>query len=463
MTTGRTSWPRLAGVFITVAMLALMAVGIVAIRASERAEGTAGLASRQMLFAVAALVVFAVCALVPYQRFGRLAYPLFAVSLLLLVVVFFLRPVRGSYRWIDLGVIKVQPSELAKLALIVLLAWYLRLGDHYRKLSGLTLPFVLTLVPMVLILREPDLGTALLFLPTLYVMLFLAGAKLRHLLGIVLVGTVLMLAPLPRTVGPDVDPAELRDRASLAYWTQTLGQQRVLVSAAPLTVMKHHQVRRIVGWLRQSDPEVLQGHGYHLHHSKVVLGSGMATGRGDWAEGETYFRMLPDDHTDFIFSVIGGQWGFLGCAGVLALYVVMLVFGIEIAATTYDPFGRLLAAGVLGLMVSQIVINVGMTVGLMPITGMTLPMVSYGGTSLLVNAAAMGLLVNVGQRRPIYLSRRPFEHDEDTSHLPYRPLENLPFSGQEGSRQQGTGKRQKAKGTRQTTTRNRTCSSAVER
>lgn len=440
MLSGRTTWPRLTGVGITLAMLGLMVVGIAAIDASQRAEGTSGLAGKQLVFAVAALVAFAVCAIIPYQRFGRLAYPMFALSLLLLVAVFFTREVRGSHRWIDLGVIKVQPSELAKLSLIVLLAWYLRLGDHYRKLLGLLPPFVLTLVPMVLILREPDLGTALLFLPTLYVMLFLAGARLRHLLGIVLFGTVLVLAPVPQTVSPDMDGGELRDRRSLAYWSQTVGGREVLVSAAPLTKMEQHQLRRIVGWLRQSDPRIIQGHGYHLHHSKVVLGSGRVTGRGDWAEGETYFRMLPDDHTDFIFSVIGGQWGFLGCLGVLGLYAVILVFGVEIAATTYDPFGRLLAAGVLGLLVSQIVINVGMTMGLMPITGMTLPLVSYGGTSLVVNAAAMGLLVNVGQRRPILLSRRSFEHDEDTSHVPYGPLETLGRSGPEQAPQSGLDK-----------------------
>lgn len=121
---------------------------------------------------------------------------------------------------------------------------------------------------------------------------------------------------------------------------------------------------------------------------------------------------LPFEHTDFIFSVIGGRWGFLGCLVVLGMYAVILVFGIEIATITYDPFGRLLAVGVLGLLLSQIFINVGMAMGLMPITGMTLPLVSYGGTSIVVNCAALGLLVNVGQRRPILLAPHPFEYGE---------------------------------------------------
>jgi cell division protein FtsW (lipid II flippase) len=123
--------------------------------------------------------------------------------------------------------------------------------------------------------------------------------------------------------------------------------------------------------------------------------------------------MLPDDHTDFIFSVVGGQWGFFGCASVLVLYGIIFLFGADVAVSTPDPFGRLLAVGVLALLAAQIFINIGMAMGLMPITGMTLPLVSYGGSSLLVNCVALGLLVNVGRHRPMTLAPRPFEFDGD--------------------------------------------------
>ncbi len=412
-----TSWPIIA------AMLVLIGIGLMAISASEQADPTMqGYAAKQTVFAGVGLMAFVGAILVPYQLVGRFAYSLFGITLALLVLVLLLPAIRGSRRWIDLGVIALQPSELAKLSFIVLLSWYLRMGDHYRKLLGLTVPFVLTFVPMGLVLVEPDLGTSLLFLPTLYIMLFMAGAKLRHLLGIVGLATVVLLLPLPHTISEDIKPAERLDRQSLAYWHDANTGQAV--SAAPLVKMKRHQVSRIVGWLRQDDARVIQGTGYQLHQSKMVLGAGCVTGQKKDSLVHEYFRMLPDDHTDFIFSVVGGQWGLVGCLVVLLCYGVILVFGVEIAVSTYDPFARLLAVGVMALLSSQLFINVGMTMGLMPITGMTLPLISYGGSSLVVNCLAIGLLVNVGIRRPVLLGRRPFEFGQkkEKPPSPYGPF-----------------------------------------
>jgi len=423
-----TSWPILA------AMLVLMVFGVVAIRAVVQADPSVGDyagAGRQVAYACAGVVVFVAATLVPYSRFGRAAYAMFALTLALLVLVFFLPAVRGSHRWIDLKFVQVQPSEIAKLTFIILLAWYLRFGDRYRRLRGLLVPFILTFVPMGLILKEPDLGTSLLFLPTLYFMLFMAGAKLRHLLGIVAVATALLLVPVPRKVTSRMGPPERRDRKALCYWSMGFGDAEYIVSAAALTVMEHHQIRRIEGWLRQGDPVVARDKGFHYRQSKMVLAAGGLAGRGGAHRINPYAWMLPDAHTDFIFSVIGGQWGFLGCAALLFLYGVILVFGVEIAVITYDPFGRLLAVGVLALLFSQAFINIGMTMGLMPITGMTLPLISYGGSSLLVNCAALGLLVNVGQRRPILLGKRPFEYGQKKPKppAPYGPLADAPGAG----------------------------------
>jgi cell division protein FtsW (lipid II flippase) len=251
----------------------------------------------------------------------------------------------------------------------------------------------------------------------------MAGAKLRHLLGIVAVATVLIFLPLPRSIH-DMSEPERAVRKATAYCTYESGGEEYIVAAAPMAFMELHQLQRIDGWLRQGDPDIVRGKGYHLYRSKIVLGSGKVLGRGDWDKAEIYFRTLPDDHTDFIFSIIGGQWGFAGCLFVLILYCAIVIFGVEIAATTHDPFGRLLAVGVIGLLVSQVFINVGMTMGLLPITGMTLPFVSYGGSSLVVNCAAVGLLVNVGQNRPVMFSRRPFEYGEETGPVPYGPVES---------------------------------------
>jgi cell division protein FtsW (lipid II flippase) len=320
-----------------------------------------------------------------------------------LVVILFLPARGGARRWIFLGPIQAQPSEVAKLTYVLMLAWYLRYRNNYRRLRGLVLPFALTFVPLGLILIEPDLGTCLLFLPTLYLMLFMAGAKLRHLVGIVVVGTAVVLLPVP------VKLAAAAPRPALAYGVVSLGQRRYAIQAAFLAAMRPHQLSRIEGWLSQADLQDTEK-GYQLAQSKMVLGAGRWIGDRDWSEGQIFFQMLPEEHTDFIFSVIGGRWGFVGCVGVLFLYAMILLFGAEIAAITDDAFGRLLAVGVLALLFSQIVINTGMTIGLMPVTGMTLPLVSYGGSSLVVNGAALGLLVNVGQRRPYLLAPKPFEY-----------------------------------------------------
>ena len=416
-----TSWP------IILAMLALMVFGILAIHVYERSDpSVSGFAAKQAVLGAIGLLGFVAATVLPYQKLGKYAYVLFGLTLVVLalllalprlygsseVVKWIIPGVRGTHRWINLGFTRLQPSEIAKLTFIILLAWYLRHGNHYRRLSGLIVPFVLTFVPMVLVLKEPDLGTSLLFLPTLYFMLFMAGAKLRHLLGIIAAATVLLLIPVPRRVAAEMRPAELTTRRAWAYGTFIRGGNEYTVSAAALALMEAHQLRRIDGWLRQGDPEIAKDKGYQQRVSKMILAIGRLAGRDNFNDANLFFRNLPDSHTDFIFSIIGGHWGLLGCALVLLFYAVIFLFGIEIAVITYDPFGRLLAVGVLGLLLSQIVINVGMTMGLTPITGMTLPLVSYGGSSLVVNCAALGLLINIGQRRPPLLSPRPFEHRE---------------------------------------------------
>ncbi len=400
-------------------MIGLIVVGVMAITVSERAAGVAPTRARmQMVFGAIGLGVFFVATLIPYPKVGRLAYGLFAATLVVLVGVLLLPETRGSHRWIDLKIVKVQPSEFGKLTFIILLAWYLRHGNHYRTLRGLAAPFLLTFLPMGLIFIEPDLGTSLLFLPTLYFMLFMAGARWKHLVGIVLVGTVLAFFPIIQKVDKSWDSNVIETRRALSYARFGPQGEETLLIAVPLAVMKGHQLDRVDGWLRQGDLRVAMDKGFQLHWSKMVLGGGKTHGADDWEYAESFYRILPDDHTDFIFSIIGGEWGFVGCLMVLGLYATIFVFGVGIAASTDDPFGRLLAVGVLGLLMSQLFINVGMTMGLMPITGMTLPLVSYGGSSLVVNCAALGLLVNVGQRRPVSLAPKPFEHGEKKERLP---------------------------------------------
>ena len=358
-------------------------------------------AIRVLVSAAAALVVLRV----GYQNIGRYAYAIFFFSLALLIPLLVARvfhttlgglaaPRNGAHRWLHLPGFPLQPSELMKVAYVLALAWYLRYRKNYRLLGGLAIPVVFSVPPLALILLEPDLGTALLLVPVLFTMLFMAGARIRHLLLIVIIG--LAAAPIA--------------------WGQIKGYQRARVTAVLLqsdhvreAVAQKRGRYRLLGTPRQAI-EWAASSGYQLVHSKNAIGSGGLLGQG-WGRG-VYTRsgLLPDRHNDFVFAIIGHQWGLLGCLLVLACYVVFVLAGVRVASATTDPFGRLVAVGVVSLIATQVLINVGMTVGLMPITGMTLPFVSYGGSSLLFNFAAVALLVSVSQSRPFLLATRPFEY-----------------------------------------------------
>ena len=444
-----TSWP------IVAAMICLIVVGVSALAVCGQSEANmVGFAAKQWKFALLGLAVFVAMTLVPYHRVGEWSYVLYGLTIVSLIAIFATTPIRGAYRWFDVGAViglgkgalLLQPSEIAKFTFVIMLAWYLRYGDHYRRLRGLIPPFLLTLLPMGLIAREPDIGTAMLFLPTLYFMLFVAGARMRHLSVILLLGLFVVFVPIRMPAGDEFPEQLAKER--FTSWTlgpvtfynlnETISELRrpetpvaycrlqwrdgPVYDLQPLalrvmmgktqTGQYAERARRIAAWLRPDDPKLAKREGYQARQGRLVLGSGGLTGRSDWNDTDSFFAVLPDDHCDFIFCVIGGQWGFLGCAILVLLYGVIFVFGTEIAVRTNEPFGRLLAVGVLSLFFAQIVINVGMTLGLTPVTGMTLPFISYGGSSLIVNCAAMGLLVNVGLHRPILLGPKPFEHTD---------------------------------------------------
>ncbi|GAB4151932.1 MAG: rod shape-determining protein RodA [Planctomycetaceae bacterium] len=366
-------WLRRMPWTVVVCALGLMILGVLGILRGDELSAAGTFASRQIVWIVLAIPAMMLGTLVPYRSWKRWSYPLFAVSLVLLIAVFFLPARNGSRRWIPLGIMYFQPSELAKLAFIMTLAHYLMYRRNYRRLTGLLIPFVLALIPMVLILREPDLGTSMLFLPVLFAMLFAAGARPRHLVFIVVLG----IAVLP------------------AMW---LG-------------MSPEQKSRVVTVFSQADGgPAPKGDGYHLHQSKQVLALGGMWGSEftgmPFVDSRVYH--LPAGRTDFVFCLVGERYGFAGAMLALVLYLVLIGRGLKIAASTREPFGRLLAVGVVALLASQMIINAGMTVGLMPITGMTLPLMSYGGSSLLATAVSLGLLMNVGMRPGYEMTSDPF-------------------------------------------------------
>ncbi|MHC4560064.1 MAG: FtsW/RodA/SpoVE family cell cycle protein, partial [Planctomycetota bacterium] len=332
-------------------------------------------------------------------RFGALSYWMYAFVLLLLGLLLFSRYVwplpfapitNGTHRWIKFKIAgrdlpALQPSEICKLVYILALAWYLRYRSNYRNFSALVGPFALTILPMVLILLEPDLGTVLLMMPILFTMLFVAGAKVKHLLIIVLMA--LLVSPL--------------------LWYKITSYQRIRISSVVLQnawirekAEKHLWLGEILVGTKFSEKQWKNDWGWHLIRSKYAVASGGAKGYGFRQGPFVKYDFLEARHNDFIFAIIAQQWGFWGCLAVLGLYVIIVGCGLEIAVNNTDPFGRLIVVGIVAMFIVEVVINVGMTVGLMPITGLTLPLVSYGGSSLLVSLTSVGLLNNVGRRRP---------------------------------------------------------------
>lgn len=344
------------------------------------------LALKQVFFMVTGLALMLVTILVPYQRLGEVALVIYfaVVALLLLLVadrfidIPLIPVIRGSRRWIGGSSLALQPSEFMKPALIIALAWWLRYRRTVRTWTGLCMPFALTVIPMGLIILQPDLGTVLMLLPVLFAMLFVAGARLRHLGTIITLGIIAM---------------------PIFYFTG----------------MKPYQRERVQVVLKQNtnDERWHMAQGYQLRQSKIAMATGGLLGEGYGRGVFVQYDLLPDEHNDFIFAIIVHQWGLLGGLAVVLAYVIIVFLGIEVAGVTNDPFGRLLVVGVIVMIVMQALLNIGMTMGLTPITGMTLPFVSYGGSSLWANFIALGLLVNVAKRRPMLIMRPPFEYSDD--------------------------------------------------
>ncbi len=350
-------------------VLALLGVGLVAIHAAtwNRAGGNATLL-RQGFYDVVGLVLLAVVAARDYRQIPRWASLLYGAMLLLLLIVLFAAPnTRGAARWIHLPIpgmdFKLQPSEFAKVGIILTLSNYVaHLGARIREPVALAKTLVHVGVPMLLIMKQPDLGTSLVFLAIWFGIVFLAGAKWQHLLLLVIAGVALF---------------------AFAWRTNVLHK------------FQKDRVRTFVNPL--SDP---QGKGYHVLQAETAIGGGGISGQG-WKRGtQTTGHFIPENHTDFVFTVIGEEAGFVGACALLGLYGLLLYRGVRTIAACEDSAGRLIAGGVVTLFTFHLVVNIGMTCGIMPVVGVPLPLVSFGGSSAWANLAAVGLLLGVHRNRP---------------------------------------------------------------
>jgi rod shape determining protein RodA len=382
------------------ALIALMALGAAFIYSATMVTDAARSAPwyhqiwvRQLFwYAVGTAAAVALC-MVDYLTLARWAMLAYWTCILLLIAVLVLGTVRsGARRWFDLGFFSLEPSEFAKLAVILALANFLsRPGDELRELSVFSRALGMMLLPFLLILKEPDLGSALVILPTGFAMLLVAGAPWRYLVG--LIGGVSLLAVLLLADVLFAPPG---------WWQlklETYQRQRLQVyfgaDFAPANASPEDQAKARRLALEKS---------YQVRQALISVGSGGLTGKG-WHKGnQTALGFLPPGaaHNDFIFSVLAEEKGFVGSMIVLTLYGVVFFTGIKIAGQARDRLGKLLAVGVVTLLFSHVFINIGMNIRIVPVTGIPLPLLSYGGSSVIGSLIAIGLLQNVYIHRKGY-------------------------------------------------------------
>ncbi|MBX3376967.1 MAG: FtsW/RodA/SpoVE family cell cycle protein [Phycisphaeraceae bacterium] len=378
-----------AGWLCVIAALALSTISVytidVGLRPDAAEGGLAPRASSQLVFIAIGIFSGAAAVLPHYRLIGFLAWPAMALSVGLLVFLLLpgvpdsiVRPVNGARAWIQLGFFNLQPSELTKIAFVLVVAQYLRFRRTHRTFMGLLPIAGIAFVPLALILKQPDMGTALLFIPTLFALLVAAGARIRHLVIIVLVAA--------------------------------------LAAPAVYPVLKPYQKARIKAVISQIRGEREGAHGinYQSLTAQSLAGSGQLTGSSDaHTRALARFNPLPERHNDMIFSIVVARFGFLGGLGVLALYMLWISGALLAAAACKDPFGRLLCVGLMAFIGTQVVVNVGMNVGLLPIIGITLPFLSHGGSSMITVWIMTGLIVNVAIRKPVPPFRESFEYGDD--------------------------------------------------
>ena len=344
-------------------MFALSGFGLLMIYSATRSTGSVGM-ERQMIFVATGLTVYAIVSNIDYREYRNLIPIISTAILIALLAVYLFAPVNGAQRWIPLGFFKLQPAEFAKVAVILVLASLLSPNREEIGRRQIGWPTVfqaigITAVPAALILLEPDLGTTLVFGFILLVMLFAGGATWRQMVALIAATAIGIFVTLQRG------------------WLEGYQMDRIRVLIDPETV----------------DPT---GIGYTLRQSKFAIGSGQLFGRGLFAEGtQTSFEYVPEQETDFIFTAVAEQLGFVGAILVLGAFAVIIWRLLVIAVNARDRFGALIATGLAAMMVFHVFVNVGVTIGIMPVTGLPLPFLSAGGSFYLAMTFALGVANSV--------------------------------------------------------------------
>jgi rod shape determining protein RodA len=355
--------------WITISVVILISViGILTIYSATRPisdEGHSGFYLKQIAWLILGLVALLFIISFDYIWLSRFSLTFYIIGIILLLAVFISGKIgMGAQRWLSLGFISFQPSEFFKLIYIIMLAQYLSaVKSQIDAISLLRAFFLITFLPFILLVKQPDLGTALIVL-TIFASLILAKGLYKKV-AILFVIIALISLPFLGNI----------------FWGG----------------LKDYQKSRIAAFIEpEMDPT---GIGYHLNQSKITVGSGKFFGKGYLQGTQGPFRFLPEKHTDFIFAVFAEEWGFFGSSFLLILYLILILRGLDTAKKARDDFGRLLALGITFMFLIYSFINIGMTLGLMPVVGIPLPFISYGGTAILSNLIAIGILINIRIRR----------------------------------------------------------------
>ena len=360
---------------IWVAMIVIVVAGLLALYSAsyQNTRVSQKVFFDQLVLAIVGLLAIFGLSHIDYRKFYDVAYVLYVVNIIFLIGIFvFGHYALGAKRWIDFFGLNFQPSELMKFSIILVLARYFSdykpkiVFQHYglksEFFSDFLIPFVLVAFPAFLVFKQPDLGTALLLFGIFIVVLYASGIAYKYLLGFLGIG----LVSVP------------------VLWS----------------LMKTYQKDRLLVFLNPNiDP---LGAGYTIIQSKIAVGSGQIFGKG-WLSGtQNQLNFLPERHTDFIFSVIGEEWGFIGAVFLIACFFILITTALGLVERTKEKFGYLAGIGIIAILTLQTVINIGMVLGLCPIVGLTLPFVSYGRSSFLVFVLMMGFLLSLGKRRTIF-------------------------------------------------------------
>jgi len=346
---------------ILIFLIGILSIYSASFKSSQSFDQT--LAMKQILWmAIGSLGVFLVVR-VDYFKLKDLVWPAYFLALLFLVLVLFMPARLGAHRWIPLGSFNFQPSEFAKLGVILALSHFFANNRiEFISKRKMLIPFIVVGVPFLLVLKEPDLGTGLLMIPVFFAMLYVWGFKPKTIFLMVLLGAI--ASPF------------------LFHFLKDYQKARLLVFINP-----------------NLDP---LGAGYTIIQSKIAIGSGELLGKGFMGGTQNQLNFLPERHTDFIFAVIGEEGGFLAALSVIVLFWLIVKKGFIICGETLERFGSMLACGISTMLGTQAIINIGMTMGFLPVVGIPLPLVSYGGTSVVVTMLSIGLLLNIKMHRPLF-------------------------------------------------------------